>query len=288
MSSASGGQGSPGLRSRLGAFVDAVREGEEAAVAAAVLELSRSRSLFRPFAFVVGGVAMLFYGLKLLVTNWRLTLVQVLPAMWIWIAMLDLKAHALHGRDFHPVFGPWLIPMVLAIVALTAASFFLNAVFGFAVAQSGSPEVRPAVAQARAHLRPILAWGVSVGLALAFAAAVVPRWGPPWFAVSLGIVVGVMMVLYVAVPARLIGVRSNRSRRDKLMASAVGGAMGAVVCAPPYLLGRIGLLMLGSSSLRLPGAVLFGVGLTLQAGATGAVKAVKMSAALVAPEDHVR
>jgi hypothetical protein len=36
---------------------------------------------------------------KLLFTNWRLTLVQILPAMWIWAAMLDLKAHALHGKE---------------------------------------------------------------------------------------------------------------------------------------------------------------------------------------------
>jgi len=30
--------------------------------------------------------------LKLLVSNWRLTLVQVPPAMWIWLAMYNLKA----------------------------------------------------------------------------------------------------------------------------------------------------------------------------------------------------
>lgn len=62
----------------------------------------------------------------------------------------------------------------------------------------------------------------------------------------------------------------------------VGGAIGAVVCTPPYALGRIGLLMLGSHTLFVLGAILFAVGLTLQAGATGAVKAVKMSAKLVA------
>lgn len=277
----------PPLRVRAQRLVHAVREGEEAALSAAVLELSRSRRLFAPLAFVVGGLAMLFYGLKLLVTNWRLTLVQVLPAMWIWVAMIDLKAHALHGREFHSLFGPVLIPIMLAIVALTVASFFLNAVFGFAIVQPGAPEVRPAIQTARSHLRIIVGSGLVVGLALAFVTAVVPRWGSPWFGISLSVVVGVMMVAYVAVPARLIGARPVRSRRDKLMASAVGGAMGAVVCAPPYLLGRIGLLMIGSSALRIPGVLLLAVGLMLQAGATGAVKAVKMSAALVAPAgDH--
>jgi hypothetical protein len=90
-----------------------------------------------------------------------------------------------------------------------------------------------------------------------------------------------MMVCYVAVPSRLIGFKPKQSRRDKLAATAVGGAVGAVICGPPYALGRIGLLMLGSHALFIPGVILFAIGLTLQAGATGAVKTVKMSAKLV-------
>ena len=91
-----------------------------------------------------------------------------------------------------------------------------------------------------------------------------------------------MMVCYVAVPSRLIGVKPARSRRDKLVASAVGGAVGAVVCTPPYALGRIGLVMLGwGRVLFVLGVIVFVVALTLQAGATGAVKTVKMSAKLV-------
>jgi hypothetical protein len=39
--------------------------------------------------------------------------------------------------------------------------------------------------------------------------------------------------------------------------------------------------MLGSHALFIPGVILFAIGLTLQAGATGAVKTVKMSAKLV-------
>jgi hypothetical protein len=113
------------------------------------------------------------------------------------------------------------------------------------------------------------------------ATLVVDRWGLFWFAVSLSIVVGLMMVCYVAVPSRLIGFKPKQSRRDKLAATAVGGAVGAVICTPPYALGRIGLLMLGSHVLFIPGVILFVVGLTLQAGATGAVKTVKMSAKLV-------
>jgi hypothetical protein len=80
----------------------------------------------------------------------------------------------------------------------------------------------------------------------------------------------------------LIGVTPTHSRKDKLAASAVSGALGAAVCTPPYVLGRVGILMLGSRALFIPGIVMLAIGLTLEAGATGAVKAIKMSAKLVA------
>ena len=109
-----------------------------------VLRLAQSHRLLSPLALAVGGLVMLFQGLKLLVTNWRLTLVQILPAMWIWLAMIDLKAHALHGKSFHVIRGPVLIPIVLVIAAITAAGFYLNAVFAFAIIQPGTPKLRPA------------------------------------------------------------------------------------------------------------------------------------------------
>jgi hypothetical protein len=250
-----------------------------------VLRLSRSHRMLTPLAFVVGGIAMLFTGVKLLLSNWRLTLVQILPAMWIWLAMYDLKAHALHGKSLNVLRGPILIPILLAIVAITAASFFLNAVFGFAIVQSAGPKIRPAFERARSHLKLILGWGTAVGLLLGLSTTVVTRWGRPWFGISLSVAIGVMMVCYVAVPSRLIGVKPVSSRRDTLTATAVGGALGTVVCTPPYLLARVGILMLGSKVLFIPGIVVLTIGATLQAGATGAVKTVKMSAKLAAP-DH--
>ena len=270
----------PTLRSRAVQLIGAVRDSDLEAVEAGVLRLSRSRRWLAPLALAVGAFAMLFEGVKLLFTNWRLTLVQVLPAMWIWAAMLDLKAHVLHGKTFHELTGPIVIPLVLAVAVVTAASFFLNAVFAFAISGPGRPEIRPAFAKARSHLDVVLSWGLAVGLALGLSTVVFPRWRRPWFGLTLSIVIGVMMVCYVAVPARLIGVKNTHSKRDKLTASAVGGAIGAVVCTPPYLLGRLGLVMLGSHTFFIPGCILIAIGLTLQAGATGAVKAVKMSAKL--------
>jgi hypothetical protein len=263
-------------------LVPAIRDGDEAMVEAAVLRLSRSHRWLAPLALALGALEMLFAGVKLVFSNWRLTLVQVLPAMWIWLAMFDLKAHALHGRSFHALHGPIVIPLVALVAAITAAAFFLNAVFAFAIAGTGPPEVRAGVAGARRHHPVVLGSGAAIGLLLGLSTIVVTRWGRPWFGLSLGVVIGVMMVCYVAVPSSLIGAKPNLSRRDKLTASAVSGALGAAVSTPPYLLGRIGILMLGSSALFIPGLVVMAVGFTLQAGATGAVKAVKLSAHLVA------
>jgi hypothetical protein len=268
--------------SRARELVKAIREGDEAMVEAAVLRMSRSRRWLAPLALAVGAFEMLFQGVKLVFSNWRLTLVQVLPAMWIWLAMLDLKAHVLHGRSFHVLSGPIVIPAVALIAAITAAAFFLNAVFAFAIAGRGPPEVRAGFAGARRHLPVVLGSGAAVGLLLGLSTIVVTRWGRPWFSLSLGVVIGLLMVCYVAVPSSLIGIKPAISRRDKLTASAVSGALGAAVSTPPYLLGRIGILMLGSHVLFIPGIFVVAVGFTLQAGATGAVKAVKLSAHLVA------
>ena len=130
---------------------------------------------------------------------------------------------------------------------------------------------------------PIVISGATTGALLAFSTTVVTRWGRPWFTISLGIIVGVMMVSYVAVPARLIGAEKRKqSTRDKLSSSAVGGALSATICTPPYLLGRLGFLALGSSAVLVFTLGLFALslGVTLQAGATGAVRAIKMSATL--------
>jgi hypothetical protein len=123
------------LRTQGRALVRAIQSGDEAAVESAVLTLSRSRRIFAPLVFAVGAFVMLFQGLRLVFVNWRLMLVQVLPAMWIWAAMLNLKAHVVQGKDFRAWSGPGALSLIALIAAVTAASFFLNAVFAFAVAR---------------------------------------------------------------------------------------------------------------------------------------------------------
>jgi hypothetical protein len=268
-------------REQVRQFVQAVRDSDLATADEVILRLSRSRRWLAPLAVCVGAFAMLFVGIKLLFTNWRLTLIQLLPAMWIWVAMFDLKAHVLHDKTFHMLTGPVVIPLVLGVAVVTVASFYLNAVFAYAIAGPPPPSIRPGFTQAWSRRMAILVPGFVIGVLLGLSTVVVVRWGKFWFGLCLSIVIAIMMVCYVAVPARLIGMKTSYPARDKLAASAVGGIVGAVVCTPPYLLGRLGLVMLSTHALFIPGLIVFATGLTLQAGATSAVKTVKLSASLV-------
>lgn len=262
-------------------LVRAIDQGDDASVEAAVRQLSQSRRYLAPLAFAVGALVMLFNGLKLLITNWRLSLIQILPAMWIWVAMLDLKLHVFKGRELRYWQGSFAFLLVSLVVILSMAAFYLNAVFAFAISRPGKPQIRPAFSSVHHHLPVVLGGGAVVGLALGVSAVVVPRWGLWWFTFSLSIVLAVMMLTYVTVPSRLAGIqKSAASPRDKLTAAATGSALGAIVCTPAYLVGRIGILLLGTHTLFFLGVILLSLGLTLQAGATGAVKAIKMSAKL--------
>ena len=262
-------------------MVLAIEANDEARIEDAVLRLSRSHRALAPLALAVGTLVLMFDGLKLLVSEWRLMLIQILPAMWIWLAMFDLKIHVLHGRSFHVIRGWILVPIILSIAGITAAAFYLNAVFALAVGRSKGPDLAGAATEARRRRGPILISGFVVGLALGVATMVVTRWGKGWFALSLSVVVGIMMLCYVLVPARLMGIKSRSSRRDKLISAILGGALGATICAPPYLLGRVGLLMLGSKVLLIPGIVIMAVAVAFQAGTSGAVRAITVSASLL-------
>ncbi len=234
-------------------FVRAVVDGDEASVEAAVLQLSHSKRFLAPLGLAAGAIVMLFKGVKLIFSDWRLTLIQVLPAMWIWAAVLDLKLHVIGQREFRLWYGPTAALLVLAVAAVSVASFYLNAVFAFAISHPGKPAIGSAFALARRHLGVVGSFGLAVGLALGYSSIAVPRWGLGWFTFSMSVVIAVMMLTYVTVPSRLVGLKANSSRRDKLTASIVAGTVGAIVCTPPYVAARVGLIMLGSRRSIRPG-----------------------------------
>ena len=280
-------RGRRSVRQLWGRFFVAIRDGDEVAVEQAVRNLAKRRRIFAPLALIAGAFAMLFSALRLLLTNWRLALVQVLPALLIWAVTLDLKAHVLYGKAFSAIRGPIVVVLFALAVLVTIAAFFLNAAFAFAISQPGPPDLNAGFREARRHARAVIGWGGLIGLALGVAAILVPRWGLRWFTVSLGTVLAVMIVGYIAVPARIVGVRTAKSadmsrRRDKLVVTALAAVVGAIICAPPYVLSRVGEGLLDSDPLFGLGVALIVIGLTLEAGATGAVKAMKVSTKMLA------
>src|SRR5580698_1902701 len=121
------------LSSRARRLVKAINEGDESRVEAAVVQLSQSKRIFAPLTLAIGALLMLFQGVKLLFSDWRLSLIQVLPAMWIWAAMLDLKLHVFKRRELRVWDGSLAVALVIAIVLVTVACYYLNAVFAFAI-----------------------------------------------------------------------------------------------------------------------------------------------------------
>ena len=259
----------------------AIEENDDAKIEEAILRLSRSRRVFAPLAFTIGAFVMLYDGLRLLVSNWRLTLVAD-PARDV-----DLAGYV-RPQGPHPA-RP-IVPRAARADPDPDRPADRRAHRGELLPQRrvrvrdlepGRAEIRPAIAQARRHWKAILVSGGITGVLLALSTTVVTRWGRPWFTLSLGIVVGVMMVSYVAVPARLIGAaKRKQSTRDKLSTSVVGGALERDRMHAALHARKTRDPDARIQSWFIPGIVVLALGVTLQAGATGAVRAIKMSATL--------
>jgi len=260
--------------------VRSVERGDESMVEE-VLRLSSRRRLFAPLAYMVGAFVMLLEGLRRLLHDWRVVPIEVLPAVWLWLAMYDLRLQVLKGSSFHSAHEADLVAVAVVIVGVTVTALFLNVVFAFAVAAERNSPLRESLRAARGRSRTIVLVGVVVGVLLALSVTAGARLPHAWFTLSLGVSVGLLMVVYLSLPSRLLGVDVRRPRRDRLAASAIGATLSALVTAPFYVLSRIGLLMLGSTVLAIPGYLLLTVGVLFQAGGVGAVRAIRMSGALV-------
>ena len=270
----------------MGRVAAAVREADEKEIEAAVAQLGQSRRWLAPLSYIAGGFGLLFDGVKLIFLNWRLTLVEILPAVWIWVTFWDLKAHALKGRSFDIVRGPLALVVAAVVVAITVGAYWCNAVFAFAVSGPRPPRIRPAVSKTREHWRLIIGWGFAVGLGHAVATIFVARAGVAWFTLALGLVLLVMMTSFVSVPAQIIGAEQVKlPLKDKLSAGAASGAMSAVLTSPGFLFNRLGLLLAGTQVLQIPGIILFSIGIALQAAATSGAKAVKLGTRFASGSD---
>jgi hypothetical protein len=270
--------------SRVAATARAVADADPAAIESAARTFGESRRYLAPLAWAAGALVLLVRGIKLLLLNWRLTLIELVPAAWLWLIMWDLKQHALRGAAFRDLTVGGIVVVGVIAVAASIASFWCNTVFAFAISNP-HPLIRPAVAQARPHMRRLVVAGAALGVLLTIGAFVLPRIGPTWlFVLAIGGLYAVTLISFVAVPARVIGVKKQKlPPREALGRMTVGGALSAVAMTPGFLLDRLGLLLIGVPGLHIVGFVLLSIGTALYAAGMSSVRAVKLSMKLDTP-----
>jgi hypothetical protein len=263
---------------RLAAAARAVADAEPARVEATVVGLSGTRGYLAPLAWVAGTLVLVVRGAQLLLLNWRLTLIELVPATWVWLATWDLKRHGLRARPLQHLETAELLVGLAIAVALSIAAFWCNAVFGFAITHQ-PPRIGSALRQVRPFLGRITAIGFGMGLFVAAGLLLIPRIDSQWlYWAAVGGVYGVMLVALVVVPARIIGVSKQRLTRTQTIGRWVaGGALSAVAMTPGFVLDRLGVVMLGIPGLRLVGLLLLTLGAGLYAAGLSTVKAIKLS-----------
>jgi hypothetical protein len=256
----------------------AVADADPNTIEASARQLGESRRYLAPVAWAAGALVLLVRGIKLLLLNWRLTLIELVPAVWVWLVMWDLKQHALRGAPFRDLTVGGVIGITLVAIAASIAAFWCNTVFAFAITHP-QPRLRPAEQQARPYLARIACFGAGLGAILTFAAIVVPRIGPTWlYVLTLGALYAVMLISFVTVPARILGAKKQKLPPKQLIGRwTVGSALSAIAMTPGFVLDRIGLILLGVPGLRVLGFVLLTVGTALYAAGMSSVRAVKLS-----------
>ena len=257
----------------------AVADVDPASIATSAERFGQSRSYLAPVAWAAGTLVLTLRGVKLLIFNWRLLFIQLVPAAWIWIVMYDLKQHTLRGVPFADLDLRARLVIWAVAIAWSIAAFWCNTVFAYAIDGRPPPRIRPAIHRTRRHWPAILASGAVLGGMLGLAAVTIPRLDRFWlFVVCLSAVLGIMMISFVAVPARLIGRRTRKlPPREAIGRTVTGWGISAIGMTPGVLLDRLGLLMIGVPGLRVVGFLVLSLGTALYAAGMSSVKAVKLS-----------
>ena len=231
---------------------------------------------------------MLFQGLRLLFANWRLTLDPgVAQRCGSGSRCSTSRRTRSRGRSSTPGTGGVELLLVRGDRpgdrrrASTSMPWF-----AFAISQPRDAQIRPACRGSRgATSASSWAWGPVDGRSPSDfrSRSWSPRWGVHSFPFDLGIVIGVMMLTYVTVPARIVGIRPGRlpARQACDRGHRRGRSARSSAARPPDREAGDPGARVGAGLFPL-GVVLLTLGFVLQAGATGAVKAIKMSEKLAA------
>jgi hypothetical protein len=245
-------------------------------------QLRLGRLLAGPLSFAAGTVVVVAHGVLLLVSNWRLVLLELLPAVWLAAVLWDWRFHVLQGHE--PVLlGGWVAVVVaVAVVSATLASYWCNVAFAYA-AIGGEPRPGAALRATARHWRVLVGVAVGVGLTHAWVTQrAAARGGVGLYAVALGLVALVDLYLYSALPAQVMGLDRREGVRNVVTRVVTTGAIGVLVALPGLVLAILAHLLLGLPVLRLVGLAVLVVAVVIQIAAVSSGRAVRLSAAVLA------
>ena len=240
--------------------------------------MGRRRRWLAPLAYTAATIAVVFDGVLILLRNWRLLLLQLVPAAWIWVMSRELRAHVFAGHEL-PTTGTGAV--AAGAIVLAQISYWCNATFAFTVASGAGTGIADAFRQARRR------WRLVAGVALLTGGAQAAVWlwlDGAWLTVGLLTMLVVQIYMFVAVPAWVVGApRRDQSRHERIMQSLTTGVLSGVAFNPGFLLNRISLLILGIPTIGIIGFALLAVSAVLEVTALSSVRVVKMSIRLRDP-----
>ena len=212
-------------------------------VESALKDLGGRRRWLAPLVFAAGTVAVVFDGVLLLLRNWRLTLLQLFPAVWISVMAWNMKNHLLSKPTFSM---SEVIPVAVGVLLAAQIAYWCNGTFAYTMAQDATGDIRAAFGEARRHWHLIGGLALLTGGAQAAIWLLMPHLTADWLWLALFVMFVVQIYLFVAIPCWLLGARKTGTRRERTTQSVTTGVLSGVASMPGFLLNRIGWLLLGS------------------------------------------
>lgn len=249
---------------------------------AAVGRLRIGHVLARPLSWVAGAVLLVVNGVVLLLANWRLLVLELVPAVWIAAILWDWRFHVVEGHDLTELHDGWALAVAAFVVAMTVAAHWSNVAFVEA-AVGGHPRLYDALRSVGAHRRLVLGAALAAGLLHAWVSVRGPVRGTATFSIGLGAVALIDLYLYSALPAQALDLgRRRTSARQYLAKTVTSGAVSAAISLPGITLALVAHLLLGIPVLRALGVLVLVIAVVLQVAASSSSRAVSLAAALVA------
>jgi hypothetical protein len=259
------------------ATIEAIRTTDPAKIEGLASELSSRSRWLTPLAYVAGTLAIVFDGILLLLRSWRLTLLQLVPATWIWVMSWNLRNH-MFAHEKPPLSHTVLFAVMGLLVAQIA--YWCNATFAYTLVQDGAKDIRAAFVSAKPHWRAISGTALVTGAMSAITWLVLPHFRLTWFWLALAGIFVLQIYLFVALPLWLLGVKKTGTRKERGLQSATTGVLSGVASIPGFIFNRIGLLLLGIGPVWWLGVIVLSVGAVFHITASSSVRVVKMSVRL--------